>query len=463
MDDVEVFVTEGLGDSSYLVRSGDEALLVDPQRDAWRFLRAAEAKGARIRAVLETHVHNDYVSGAQEVRAASGAQIVAPAMGGYQFPHRPAAEGDEVRVGDLRLVAMATPGHTPEHLAWLLYEGDAATPRAVFSGGSLLVGSAGRTDLLGPKWAGELTGAQFATIQRLAALPDEVEVLPTHGAGSFCVASMPATRRTTTIGQERRENLLVRAADEDAFTEELRSELMAWPAYYRHMAPINRAGAAVLGHLPQIPALPPTAFTEPARAGAWVVDGRDRDAFAAGHIPGSLNIELNAGFASYVGWMLPFDAPLLLVLPDPQDQSLQKATTQLVRIGWSRLAGYLEDGIDAWRAGGGELRSYPTATVEQLCDAIRRDERPRVLDVRQELEWAWGTIPDSEQVFLADLPGRLDHLARDGAVWVICSNGHRASIAASLLDRAGIPTRLVGAGSVSEWRMRCRPAPSRTA
>jgi len=193
------------------------------------------------------------------------------------------------------------------------------------------------------------------------------------------------------------------------------------------------------------------------------VDGRDRDAFAAGHIPGSLNIELNAGFASYVGWMLPFDAPLLLVLPDPQDQSLQKATTQLVRIGWSRLAGYLEDGIDAWRAGGGELRSYPTGTVEQLCDAIRRDERPRVLDVRQELEWAWGTIPDSEQVFVADLPGRLDHLARDGAVWVICSNGHRASIAASLLDRAGIPTRLVGAGSVSEWRMRCRPAPARTA
>jgi glyoxylase-like metal-dependent hydrolase (beta-lactamase superfamily II)/rhodanese-related sulfurtransferase len=456
--DVEVFVTDGLGDSSYLVRSGDEAALVDPQRDAWRFLRAAERTGARIRAVLETHVHNDYVSGAQEVRAAIGAEIVAPATGGYRFPHRPAAEGDEVRVGDLRLVAMATPGHTPEHLAWLAHEGGASTPRAVFTGGSLLVGSAGRTDLLGPELTGELAHAQFGSIRRLAALPDEVEVLPTHGAGSFCVAAMPATRRTTTIGQERRDNLLLRAGDEDAFTEELRSEVMAWPVYYRHMAPINRAGATVLGHLPAVPAGPPQFLAERARAGAWVVDGRDRDAFAAAHVPGSVNIELNAGFASYVGWMLPFDAPLLLVLPDPQDRSIEEATSQLVRIGWQRLEGHLSGGIDAWRASGGELRSYQTATVEQLCEATLRGEQPLVLDVRQPLEWAWGTIPGSEQVFVADLPGRLDSLPHEDPVWVICSNGHRAAIAASLLDRAGIPVRLVGAGSVAEWRVRCQPA-----
>src|SRR6266511_5710309 len=173
MNGVEVFVTAGLGDNSYLVSSEGEAAVVDPQRDAWRFLRAAEANGARIRAVLETHVHNDYVSGAQEVRAATGAEIVAPAVGGYRFPHRPAAEGEEVRVGDLRLVAMATPGHTPEHLAWLAHEGETPTPRAVFTGGSLLVGSTGRTDLLGPQLAAELTHAQFGSIRRLATLPDE--------------------------------------------------------------------------------------------------------------------------------------------------------------------------------------------------------------------------------------------------------------------------------------------------
>src|SRR6266540_2185263 len=192
MNGVEVFVTAGLGDNSYLVSSEGEAAVVDPQRDAWHFLRAADTKGVRIRAVLETHVHNDYVSGAHELRAATGAELVVPAKGRYQFPHRPAADGHEVRIGDLRLVALATPGHTPEHLAWLVYQGDATTPSAVFTGGSLLVGSAGRTDLLGPELAGELTKAQFASIRKLGALPDEVEVLPTHGAGSFCVAAMPA-------------------------------------------------------------------------------------------------------------------------------------------------------------------------------------------------------------------------------------------------------------------------------
>jgi len=458
MDGVEVFVTAGLGDNSYLVSSDGEAAVVDPQRDAWRLVRAAEAGGARIRAVLETHVHNDYVSGAHELRAATGAELVVPAQGAYEFPHRPAADGHEVRIGDLRLVALATPGHTPEHLAWLLYQGDAATPSTVFTGGSLLVGSAGRTDLLGPELAGDLTRAQFATIRKLGALPDEVEVLPTHGAGSFCVAAMPPTRRTTTIALERRENFLFRAADLASFDEELRGELLAYPAYYRHMAPINRAGAAVLGGLPTIPAVGPEELAARARAGAVVVDGRDRDDFAAAHIPGSVNIELNAGFASYVGWVLPFDDPLLLVLPGPGERALEDAVTQLLRIGWRHVEGWLAGGIGAWRASGGELRSYPSGGVKELCDAVLAGKAPRVLDVRQELEWRWGGIPGSEQVFLADLPARLGRLSPDEVHWLVCSNGHRASIAASLLDRAGIPVRLVGTGGVGEWRARCRPA-----
>ncbi|HZD02361.1 MAG TPA: MBL fold metallo-hydrolase [Actinomycetes bacterium] len=458
MDGVEVFVTAGLGDNSYLVCSQGEAAVVDPQRDAWRFLRAAEAGGTRIRAVLETHVHNDYVSGAHELRAATGAELVVPAEGRYQFPHRPAADGHQVRIGELRLVALATPGHTPEHLAWLLYQGDAATPRAVLTGGSLLVGSAGRTDLLGPELAGELTQAQFATIRKLAALPDEVEVLPTHGAGSFCVAAMPATRRTSTIALERRENTLFRAADLASFDEELRGELLAYPAYYRHMAPINRAGAEVLGGLPRVPAVGPGELAARVCAGAVIVDGRERDDFAAAHIPGSVNVELNAGFASYTGWLLPFDKPLLLVLPDPGERALEEAVTQLIRIGWRHVEGWLAGGVDAWRASGGELRSYPCGGVKELCDAFLGGQAPRVLDVRQELEWQWGGIPDSERVFLADLPARLDRLSRDEVHWVVCSNGHRASIAASLLDRAGVPVRLVGTGGVAEWRTRCRPA-----
>lgn len=453
--DVEVFVTPGLGDNSYLLVSGDEAAVVDPQRDAWRFLQAAEGRGVTIRAVLETHVHNDYVSGAHEIRAATGAQIIAPAKGRYEFPHRPADEGDGVQIGDLYLAALATPGHTYEHISWLVTEHVA--PAAVFTGGSLLVGSAGRPDLLGTGHTEELTRAQYATLRLLAGLPGGVRVLPTHGAGSFCVAAMPATQRTSTIAAERDDNPLLMCGDLAEFTTELCSELMAYPAYYARMAPINRAGPPVLGGVPDVPALGVPEFRRHAGGGAWVVDARDRGEFAAGHIQGSVNIELNSGFGSYVGWMLPFGAPVLLVLPDPAEASLTEAITQLLRIGWDRIPGYLHGGIGAWD---GELRSYPTASVRELCDAMAGGEDPLVLDVRQELEWAWGTIPGSRTLFVADLPRQLGTIPRDRTSWVICSNGHRASIAASLLDAAGVPVRLIGAGSVAECRQRCRQLPA---
>jgi glyoxylase-like metal-dependent hydrolase (beta-lactamase superfamily II) len=189
----ELFVTPGLGDNSYLLVSGDEAAVIDPQRDAWRFLAVAEAQRLRVRYVLETHVHNDYVSGALEIRAAARAEIAAPARGRYEFPIRAVAEGDELHLGGLRLVAWETPGHTPEHLAWLVYEADQPDPVAAFSGGSLIVGSAGRTDLLGADFTDELTRAQFRSLQRLAGLPRTVRLLPTHGAGSFCTASVGST------------------------------------------------------------------------------------------------------------------------------------------------------------------------------------------------------------------------------------------------------------------------------
>lgn len=454
--DLEVFGTPGLGDSSYLLLSGDEAALIDPQRDAWRFLAAAEARGARIRAILETHVHNDYVSGAHEVGAATGAELILPARGGYAFPHRPADEADEVVIGDLRLTALATPGHTPEHLAWLVEAAAEGVPQAVFSGGSLLVGSAGRTDLLGRDHTDELTSAQYATLARLAALPEDVQVLPTHGAGSFCVASMPATKPTSSIGEERRRNFAVRAPDLAAFRAELSGELMAYPAYYAQMAPINRSGPPVLGGLPLPPALTPAQVEAAQRQGAWVIDGRDRETYAAAHLPDSVNIELNSGFASYVGWILPFDSPIVLVLPEPEEQSLAEAITQLIRIGWSQVLGYLAGGAARWRAHGGALAAYDTVGVEELCVAARRGDDPVVLDVRQELEWGWGSLPGSHQIFVGDLLPRLRELPRTEPVWVICSNGHRASIAASLLARAGITPRLIGTGGVSEWRATCR-------
>jgi glyoxylase-like metal-dependent hydrolase (beta-lactamase superfamily II)/rhodanese-related sulfurtransferase len=452
--DIEVFVTPGLGDNSFVVVSGDEAVIVDPQRDAWRFLEAADRRRARIRAVLETHVHNDYVSGAHEIRAAHGAELVLPADGGYEFDHRGAREGEEVQVGDLRIIAMETPGHTFEHIAWLVYEGDNPVPVAVFSGGSLLVGSAGRTDLLGPDHTDALTGHQYRSVQRLKELPAETQLLPTHGAGSFCVSSMPSTARTSTLGAEFTTNDLVLARSLEEFGEELTGELMAYPAYYPKMAPINRVGVPVLGSTPTVPVLDVAAFRAAMDSGLAIVDARERDDFATSHIPGAVNIELNSGFGSYVGWVLPFDSPVLLVLPEDEGAA-DEATTQLLRIGWQTPTGMLGGGMAAWTAAGGESRSYANVGPDDLCAAITSGGDPRILDVRQPLEWQWGTLPGSQTIFASDLPGRLDEVPSGEPVWTICSNGHRAAIAASLLDAAGTPVTLVGSGGVGEVRQKC--------
>jgi hydroxyacylglutathione hydrolase len=247
---LDVLTTPGLGDNSYLVSSGTEAAAIDPQRDVARLLDAAEARGVRIRYVVETHVHNDYVSGASELRAAVGAQVVGPARSGYEFPHEPLDDGDELAVGDLTLVGMATPGHTPEHTSYLLREAGFSTPSAVFSGGSLIVGSAGRTDLLSAETTQSLTKQQFRTMMRFAELADDVMLLPTHGAGSFCASTPPGKQRTSSIGAERFGNPALTVVDEALFVRQQLDGLAAYPDYYAYLAPINRAGAAVFGDVP---------------------------------------------------------------------------------------------------------------------------------------------------------------------------------------------------------------------
>jgi hydroxyacylglutathione hydrolase len=454
--DLELFHTAGLGDSSYLLASGREAVLVDPQRDAWRFVEAAKERGWRIRHVLETHVHNDYVSGALETRAATSAEIVAPARGRYEFEHRPVDEGDAVEVGGLRLTAWATPGHTPEHLAWLvsdLERGDA--PTAVFTGGSLLVGSVGRTDLLGPALTDALTRDQQRSLQRLAELPASTQILPTHGAGSFCSAGPAGAQRTSTIAAEEFANPTFRLAD--AATDEFRTEALAGlglvPAYYAHMAAINRRGPRVLGRLILPEALDAAAFEAKAAAGTTIVDARDREAFAAGHIRGSLNIELGASaFAGYVGWLVPFAAPVLLVLPDGPD-ALAEATTELLRIGYERIHGWLQGGIDAWAASGREVATYRTTSMVELGREHAAGAPDGVLlDVRQPIEWEdEGVVPGSRQIFVADLPGRVGELPSDGPITVFCRTGHRASMAASILEGAGREVRLVAQGGAAAW------------
>ena len=469
--DLEVITTPGLGDTSYLLASGREAVLVDPQRDAWRFLEIAGRRGWRILHVLETHVHNDYISGAVETAAATGARIAAPARGAYEFEHRAMDEGEGLDLNALRVTAWATPGHTPEHLAWVVSSiGAPDAPLAAFTGGSLLVGSSGRTDLLGPALTDALTRDQQRSLARLAELPDAAQVLPTHGSGSFCSAGPASHDRVSTIAAERFANPALRLAggDPETFRIEALAGLGRYPAYYAHMAAINRRGPRVLGRLILPPALDPAAFeaaagtaataATPAATGATpaaatIVDARGREAFAAGHIPGSLNIELDGTFSGYVGWLVPFGSPVLFVLPEGAPDALVEATTELLRIGYEWVPGWLEGGVDAWAASGRSLRSYDTTTMREAHADRGDDEDGRLLlDVRQPIEWEQdGIVPGAERIFVADLPARIADLPANQPVTVFCRSGSRATIAGSILDRAGVDVRVVTKGGASRW------------
>lgn len=463
--DIERFITAGLGDTSYLVANEGEAVLVDPQRDAWRFLAIADARGWRVTHVLETHVHNDYLSGALEVRAATGAGIVAPARGGYAFPHQGADEGTEVNVGSLRLTALATPGHTPEHLAWTIHDtsttrslnlkqggAEMHDPIGVFTGGSLLIGTAGRTDLAGADRTAELTALQASTLRRIAALADGVRIFPTHGSGSFCSVASVAASPDSTVGAERRSNPVLLAATNGPITDVLLGGLGRYPAYYEHMAPLNRAGPKVLGRPPDVPSMVPAEFAAQVAGGAAVVDIRSRDQFAAGHVPGSLNIELDDSFAAYVGWLVPFDAPIVLVAAAPETEAVGEAVNQLLRIGYEHVIGFLAGGVDAWASEGRAVDAYPTTSIDAVYREVADGAKLDLLDVRQPIEWRTdGVIPGAGTIFVADLPARLGELPGGRELTVFCKGGSRASIAASILDAAGFPVRLVATGGAEGW------------
>ena len=445
--EIDLVLTPGLGDNSYVLSEGDEAFAIDPQRDVDRLLAVAQARGARIRAVVETHVHNDYVSGAAELREVTGAEIVGPADAGYAFAFRGMREGDELELGGHRLVALASPGHTPEHTSYLLRPSDGGDPVALFSGGSLIVGSAGRTDLLGADHTDDLTRAQYRTMRRLTTLPDEVRVMPTHGAGSFCANVSPDGPPTSSIGAERLGNPALTVVDEELFIAEQLTGLPAYPSYYAAMPSINRAGPPVLG---SVPVPPPRAADEISTAmerGTWLVDAREGEAFARAHVPGSLSVPLEESFASYVGWLVPFGASLALLVPDAE--ALIKASTQLFRIGYEHLEGWLDGGIDAWLASGRAVASYPSVPVEALAKEVRHGVAGAILDVRQTTEWDEGHLDGSRHVFIGDVPSALGGIGGDdGPTTVICASGYRSSMAASLLDRAGSPVRYVPGSGV---------------
>ena len=422
--------TPALGDRSYVLVSGDEAAVIDPQRDIDRVETVLAQRGVRLSHVFETHVHNDYVTGGLELARRAGAAYVLAAADDVAYDHTGARDGDEFAIGSLVVRAVHTPGHTPTHLSYVVV--DDGEPVAAFTGGSMLFGTVGRTDLISEEATEDLTRAQFQSVRRLSdELPGEVGVHPTHGFGSFCSSASTSGSDASTIGQERQSNLALTLDDEDAFVEKLLSGLTAYPRYYAHMAPINRAGPADVDLSAPEP-VDPVEIRRRIHAGEWVVDLRSRTAFARGHLAGTVNLEVGDSFATYLGWVLRWGTPVTLVGDTAKE--VAEAQRQMVRIGIDRPAGAADGGIDTW-ATGGEVRSYRTATFADLADA-REGDGFVVLDVRRDDEWAEGRIDGAVHIPLHDLEARFDEIP-DGEVWVHCASGYRASIAASLLDRAG--------------------------
>lgn len=421
--------TPSLGDRSYLVHDGRVGFVVDPQRDIDRVLDLATAEGVRITHVFETHIHNDYITGGHALAVATGATYHVNADDPVTFDRVAVRDGDLIAVGDsMRVRVLATPGHTFTHLSYALeIDGDAT---AVFTGGSLLYGSVGRPDLLGPDHTGPLVRHQYASAHRLTTeLPDTTAVYPTHGFGSFCSASQ-SDASASTVAQEKLSNPAL-VTDEQTFVDDLLAGLDAWPAYYAHMAPANSAGPAAPDLSP-----PQRADAEQLRKrladGEWVVDLRNRVAFAAGHLAGTLNFGLDGSFATYLGWLIPWGTPLTL-LADTEEQIAQ-AQRELVRIGVDRPAAHATGTPRDW-AGGNDLSGLPRATFADLAKV--RHHRPVVmLDTRRNLEHADARIDGAVHIPLHELLRRLDEIP-DGEVWVHCAAGYRASIAASVLAAAG--------------------------
>ncbi|GAA0951638.1 MBL fold metallo-hydrolase [Actinocorallia libanotica] len=421
--------TPTLGDRSYLVTDGTTAFVVDPQRDIDRMLEPARSRDLRITHVFETHIHNDYVTGGPALAEATGAAYHVNADDPVRFEHSPVRDGDVIEVGPrMRVRALATPGHTHTHLSYVLESGGEAV--AVFTGGSLLYGSTGRPDLLGPDHTDALARAQHRTARRLAdELPDDTEVYPTHGFGSFCSSTQSDATRST-IGRERKTNPVL-TQDEREYVETLLAGLDAYPAYYAHMSPRNLDG-------PGAPDL-----SEPRRAdaaelrrrlqdGEWVVDLRSRKAFAAGHLGGAFNFGLDGSFATYLGWLIPWGTPVSLLAETPDE--IAEAQRELVRIGIERPASAASGDPSGW-TGGAPLSEVGLGTFDELA-AVRHHRTVTVLDVRRNDEWRRSHLPGAVHVPLHELLSRLDEVP-EGEVWVHCATGYRSAIAGSFLAAAG--------------------------
>lgn len=446
---IEPFVDTGLGNSAYLIGSHEtkKGILIDPLRDVDRYLHAASELGLTLTHVLDTHLHADFVSGNREIATQTGAVIGASAEAKVGFVHKPLTEDTVIDLGAFQIRVMTTPGHTPEHVSYLLVEPDGKTPSALFSGGALIVGGAARTDLLSHELTHPLASHLYHTIHdKLLKLPDAVNVFPTHGAGSFCVAPV-SSERTTTIGHERKTNQLAQPQTEAEFIQRALTGLPAYPTYYKYMRAINQKGARLLGGVPLLKPYSPSEVKALMESGVVVLDLRHQKKFCAGHIPDSYGIRVDAPLVVWAGWVIPFGSRIVLLAESAAER--EEATRQLIRIGYDDVLGYVEGGIEAW------ARDYPVGTVQSIHPKELRERLNEVtlVDVRMQSEWNEGHIPNANHFEGGRVAWEEFPFSQDRPLAIQCASGSRSMIAISVLKRRGIHNLLQVDGGITKWKM----------
>ena len=438
-----------LAHASYMFGSKDEAVVVDPQRDVEIYIEAAQKNGLTIRYIFETHLHADFVSGHRELAERTGAKIYVGAAAGAKFEHVALHDGFALQVGDVRLTALETPGHTPESICLVLTDcehGD--EPWAVFTGDTLFIGDVGRPDLSPTHTPQQLADMMFDSLHhKLMTLPDKTLVYPAHGAGSLCGRKMRA-ESSSTIGTERLTNWALQIRSREDFVAQMTSNLPARPEYFAQDAAINREGAAALNELPELAPIAPAELQYQIAQGVTAVDVRHQDEFAAGHVPKSISIPLGGQFASWAGAVLGLAADPVLI--GETEEQISEARLRLARVGIEDVAGYLEGGISAWKAAGLPLAQVAQVTVQELKNQL--DKRAlHVLDVRREGEWNAGHLEGADWHPLDNFKGALPELNSDVPVAVHCKGGYRSIIACSFLQRAGHDNVVNVIGGFDAW------------